>query len=239
MASNNKKGCIYAVVGCSVFAVAGVIIAAYLIFQQAQLMKANFANPEPRAIEMLGTESMPEGYYANFAFSLPFIMDMVIISNQEGSLTDKENTSGEPFGTMGFFYFKFLNLGKDSNELQDYFEGKTDNAKVLREKGVNIDVKEILNRGAFSLDGNQVFYLTQRGSISSNGARADGLSTLMLIQCPNDKKMRMGIWFGPETASQPEASEVSPEENLSASLEGTVGDLEGVQAFMSQFSFCK
>lgn len=239
MAKNSKKGCIYSFVGCSVLAVAGIAVAGYFLYQQAKTIQENLENPEPRTLEMLGLESMPEGYYANFAFSIPFIMDMVIMSNEDGSLANSEGKKQDPFGKMGFFYFKFLKIGKDSADLQNYFEGKTDNDKVLRENGVNIDVDEVLKRGVFTLNGNQVYYLSQRGSISSNGANANGLNTLMLIQCPNDKKMRLGIWYGPDSQNDVEDTSGNTNDDLNASLEGTVADLNEVQAFMEQFSFCE
>lgn len=229
MARGNKKGCIIAILGCSGVAVVLTIVVGYFFFIQAKKFGESIANPEPKAKELLGVEAMPEGYYANFAMAIPFLMEMVIISNEETNFADQDGDSHQNIGKKGFFYFKFIELGKNKGKLKDYFDGKSNDDRVLKEFGVNVDTDEILDRGTFQFDGNDVYFFTQRGGFNAGGGSANGLSTLMLFQCPNDSKMRMGIFFGPNN------QEASDE----AVTTGTAADINEVQTFMSGFKFCK
>lgn len=234
MGQKSKKGCIGAVVGCSALAVIVVAVVGFFLYRQAKTFQENLTNPEPKTLQMLGITAMPEGYHANFAMKIPFLMEMIVMSTEPGTYEDKENQSGEPFGKKGFFYITFLRLKKDSTDLQDFFEGKTDRTDVLKDNGVNIDVDEMLQRGTFQLNDSNFFYMVQRGSFQAGQGRADGLSTMMLIQCPDDKKMRMAVWYGPDEAN---TEGVDPSE-MQATLEGTVGDLDEVKSFVGQFNFC-
>lgn len=239
--ARKNKGCILSVLGCLGVALIASVAVGFYLYNKAKEFGETVKNPEPKTLEMLGMQTMPEGYYANFAFKIPFLMDMVLMSNQPGTFSDDERRQGQPFGDEGLIYMKFINFKKSSGELQDYFEGKSENDRVLSDNGIHIDVDEVLGRGTVTINGSDAYYLTQRGSINTNGgARAEGLITLVLIRCPDDNKMRFGVWYGPDNQAETGEASASESDSGSASsdLTGTVGDKFKIQSFFGQFQFC-
>lgn len=229
-----KKGNIllYIGIGCAgLVLLAGVAIVGlgYFGIKKAKEFEENIKNPGPKSLELLGVEQLPPEYNAQVALSIPFVMEMVIISNgQPRSENEKED-----MGTEGLFYMKFAWGGEKNQELRDYFDGKTDDPSALREANINIDTTEIISRGVIELeDGKTINYLTQRGNMKMSGTNTrDGLNTMFLIQCENDQKMRFGFRYGPDPDPAMPADELD--------LTGTVADEEALGDFIGQFHFCK
>jgi len=65
-------------------------------------------------------------------------------------------------------------------------------------------------------------YLVQRGTLGLSHGEHQGLSTVMLVTCPDDRRSRLGIWFVPEG------------EGISGSPE----DESAIRAFIAPFHFC-
>ena len=152
-------------------------------------------------------------------------------------LTDLEPEPGaepEPnFGERGFVYVKILRMGQDEQELRDYFEGRSDNADVLSDNGININVEEIIGRDTMTLGDAEVLYVVQRGRVSMGrrgNSRDAGLASMSLIECPGDDRLRIGIWFAPDP--DPDAA---PED---VQLAGTPGDPAAMADFYSHFDLC-
>jgi hypothetical protein len=152
--------------------------------------------------------------------SIPLIMDIAVLSDQE---PDSEGHSRD-MGERTFIYMNFMSQGKDQRELQEYFEGKRDDAEALRRANVHVSSKEVLKRGAFDQPGYKVLYIAQRGEVSMHGKHREGLTTTMLLQCPRDSRMRMGIWLGPDPGGQ--------------ELAGTNADEAAMKGFLGHFKPC-
>ena len=118
----------------------------------------------------------------------------------------------------------------DDQELRDYFEGKTDDPRVLRDNNIDVDVDEIITRGIVPLDAATLMYVAQRGSVSTQGFKGEGVTSVTLIDCPDDKRLRMAIWFGPDPDPGLTADE--------ADLTGTPADEAALVEFMGGFRFC-
>jgi hypothetical protein len=205
------------------------------VSSETQRFEAEARDPEARGdrvMSVLGTETLPEGYYPMMAFSIPFVMDTAMLTDEQ-----PQGEGTEPnFGDRGFIYVKMLRLpGGDEEELRDYFEGRTDDTEVLRDNGINLDVDEILGRGAIDEAGAELMYVVQRGGVSMGGGRrgrerGEGLASMTLIECPDDSRVRIGIWFiadpDPEAAAE------------SLDLTGTPGDPTAIADFYSHFNLC-
>jgi hypothetical protein len=202
------------------------------VYSEAQRFEQEFRDPVARGdrvMEVLGTDTLPDGYYPMLAFSIPFVMETAMLTDEERVGEDVEPN----FGDRGFIYLKMLRLGQDEEELRDYFEGRTDDADVLSGNGININVEEVIGRGAMEHQGADLMYVVQRGQVSMGGRgrdRGDGLASMALIECPDDSRLRIGIWFVPDP--DPEAE---PE---MLDLTGTPGDPDAMSAFYGHFNLC-
>lgn len=203
------------------------------VYSEAQRFEEEMTDPAARGsrvMDVLGAESLPEGYYPMMAFSIPFVMETAMLTDLE----PEPGADQEPnFGERGFVYVKILRMGQDEEELRDYFEGRTDDADVLSDNGININVEEIIARDTMMLDGAEVMYVVQRGRVSmgrSGRNRDAGLASMSLIECTGDSRLRIGIWFAPDP--DPEAA---PAEVV---LTGTPGDPAAMADFYSHFDLC-
>lgn len=191
---------VYVGIGCGVIVLLGVVAVigvGVFGYRKAKQMEAEMKDPAARtakAREVLGGD-IPDGYHPIFSLSLPFIMDMTLLGDRPPS------EQGQPDRRLekGFVYFKSLSSGQQEDELKRYFEGKTDDAEVLRRGNIHINAEETIRRGTLEIPGQTTLYLAQRGTFAmKEGTTTNGLTTMMLIDCPQDAKQRMGIWFGPD-----------------------------------------
>jgi hypothetical protein len=221
---------VWILVGCLGIVVIGVVAIAamgFLGYRWVKDVSATMNDPVARTEkvrQILGCDELPEGYYATAGFTVPFLMEIAVLSDVE---VGPGMSGGQGFDERGFIYFKMLSFGAQDQELKDYFDGKTDDASVLRDNNINVDVDEILDRGVIENADNTLRYLVQRGSIGMQGTTVDGLTSLMMVECPEDTKTRMAIWFESDSAR-----------GETEDLTGSPGDPEAMRAFMSRFSLC-
>jgi len=217
--------------GCAVIAglmALGAGACGVWVWQEGKRVQAEMTDPEIRrdkVLEVLGTDRVPDGYFPLAAFSVPFVTRMAMLTDRAPDAAGEV----EGFDERGFIYFELIGIGQDEQELRDFFEGRTDDYGVLEDNGMNLDVEEVLERGVFDLDPARVMYMTQRGSIAVQGDERDGLTGLALIDCPEDERRRVGVWFGPDAAA---------DESGSPDLSGTPADPDALRAFLANFSFC-
>ncbi len=232
--AQRSKSCLIIGVGCGSLVLIVGLAAGIFFYKQAQSFGEDFKDPEPRTLQVLGTDALPPGYYASFAMKIPFIMEMSIISNQpRNEWQEGEDADNDPkLGNKGMIYISFFFRGKKQQELQDYFEGKTNDPDVLRENNINVDTKEIIDRGVFQLEDQSFLYFTQRGDINLDQGRSeDGIATILLVSCESDTKTRMAILYEPD----PDPSAALTDLDLT----GTICDINEVKNFMGYFKFCK
>lgn len=72
--------------------------------------------------------------------------------------------------------------------------------------------------------------LAQRGGLRLEHGRTEGINAMMLVDCPEDARLRMAVWFGPDPDPGAPAR--------SANLRGSPADEEAVRAFMGHFRLC-
>jgi hypothetical protein len=124
-----------------------------------------------------------------------------------------------------------LSTPDKEKELRDFLEGKTEKAPdIILQSNIRMDTDDVIKRGETRLDGSEVVYSVYRGDIDVENRTGKGLAAMAMVQCPDDHRIRLGIWFGPDP------TEGESEEE--ADLTGTPADEQAIRAFMSHFDFC-
>ena len=221
-------------IGClvAVFALVAVVVGiGFWGFSQIREMGRTMEDPVARtalAAEYLGADHLPEGYNAIAAISIPFLMETAIITDKEPD----EDGQTQGFGDSGFIYFKVLSVGDQEQELRDFFEGNADDPQLLRQNSMRIDTDELIARGTIEEDARTLRWAAYRGSIDAgpNGGGGDGLTAMIMFECPNAERLRMGIWFGPDPSPDIPIDE--------ADFIGTVADPDAIQQFVAPFDVC-
>lgn len=238
MAANSKTspwvwvatGC-----GCALLLIAGCFVGVgYLGFRQAKEIEEMMSDPEKRreaALDVLNAEELPPGYHPMMGFSVPFVMDTAILT--DGEIVDDFDQESPDLGDRGFIYIKMLRFDtEDQRELQDYFEGKTDDPRVLRRSNINVDLRprDRIANGELPTGEGQLFWVSHRADSLSHHGDREALATMMSIQCPDDERLRFGIFYGPDPTPEVAIAE--------ADWTGTAADPAEIEAFTSYFDFC-
>lgn len=222
---------VYVAIGCGgalLLGVLGIVGVGVYGYRKAKQIEAEMKDPAARAAkvrEVLGGD-VPDGYYPVVALSVPFLLDMAMLGDHP------PDEKGAPNKRMdrGFVYVNSLGTGQQQDELKRYFEGKTDDAEVLRQTNIHIDADETIRRGVIDLPGQSTLYLAQRGNFAMNDRRSHGLTTLVFIDCPQDSRQRLGIWFGPDPAPGEPVDTVD--------WSGSVADETALRDFIGRFQLC-
>ncbi len=185
--------------GCGVIVlILGVAIggAGYFGVKKAKEFGESMTDPvkrEERVLEILGADTLPPDLHAMFGFSIPFVLEVALLSDLP------PDDSGEPqnFGEAGMVYTEIRGgMGNDVDEVRDYFEGVTDDVSVLRDNDINIRVDEVLERGVIERSDMELMWVSQRGDVAAMGNGSDDtITAMMFMDCPNDEKLRIAIWF--------------------------------------------
>lgn len=208
--------------------------------------------------EILPYEQLPPGYQPFGAISIPFIMNTVILSDRAPE-TQLEEGSPD-VGDRGFFYTSFLAFGSREEGLKRFVQGgQGDGSKSTIDTGsVKFEVDDRpIRTGSFSAGGGQVQFGVYRGTAQTvtPGSQADArrrepagpaaeaprastslkenraaLVALLQIECPQDDRARMGIWFTPDPAPGQPAE--------GAAFASSPADPQAIERFAGHFQFC-
>lgn len=233
---------VWVAVGCGGAVLLGFLVMGGLGFmgwRWARSFEQQMEDPDAReakALEVLGAERIPEGYHAMMAMEVPFAMKMAILTDRPPDLEKGGGEAGgsdadwseDDLGERGLFYFEMPSWGGERGNLEDFLEGRTDDAEFLRRSSIDLQRGEPIARGEVALPGaERARYVVQRGTIGDQG---EGLTSTVLVDCAGDERIRLAIWFGPDPQPAAEAVEVD--------LAGTVGDPARIGEFLGGFSFC-
>ncbi len=223
----------YVAIGCGGLLVLSILVGGALTFFAVKKVSGELEkNKDPvaraaRTQELLGYERPPEGYSPALVFGLGDFIQVAILTDKPGEVGKGEKL----FDRRGFIFVSAVSDDRRESRMDDYFEGR-DNRPGLPQANTNVQVKEIIGRGVASTSGGApVRYVTQRGEVSTQQTRNDGLFTLMRFDCPDAGKLRLGIWLGEDP---------DPAADLgSLDLKGTVVDEAAIKAFAQTLNPCR
>jgi hypothetical protein len=221
--------------GLVILAMGLVAIMTWVMYRQGKEMEATMKNPAKRAAKARGVlpwRELPPGYHPVGAFSLPFLMDMAIFSDREPPAG--EAPRGASVGERGFVFIHMRGIGgmgARRGELQEFIEGKGGKPAWFQKSDLQLDTRDHIGHGAISSSGHEILYSANRGELSLDNEKRQGLVTFLLADCPGDEKIRLGIWFGPDVTQT--AQPAQP-----ADYAGTPADPEAIRQFAGHFQFC-
>ncbi len=221
-------GCAVAIVVLAV-AVAG---AGFFVAKKTKDFADSMTDPvarEAKTLQVLGSDTLPPGYYPMFSVSVPWVMELAMLSD----LPPNEDGEPQDFGDRGLIFLQLRGgLGTDMDELRDFFAGRTDDVSVLRDNNINIDVDEILDRGTLDRDDLELMWVAQRGDVRAMGnTRDEAITTMMLLDCPEDEKLRLAIWFEKDENAQLDSEE--------ADFSGTLADPVKIEQYAGYLHPCR
>jgi len=234
--SEGKAFPVWAWVGCGCLgAVGAIVVLAFGVgfwgAQKAQQFGEEIADPGERAkkaLAALGASELPEGYHPVFALSVPFLLDLAVLSD----LPPDETGRPPKIGDHGFVYVSYPAFGQDQEEIRDFFEGKSDDFDELGRHRIDLDLDERISNGKISREDDDVLWVSHRGTIDSDdaGGSRPGLVALLVLDC-GDSRNRFGVWIGPDPDPEAAAADLD--------VSGTVSDPEAIERFLSPIHPCR
>ncbi len=222
--------------GCIVLILLGGLVlggGGYAACRAIQGVVETQQDPELRtksALEALGAEALPEGYFAVGSIGVGPFFKMIVLSDRrpgpDGELSEA--------GKRGFFFIKVINRGSGASEKyakqRAFFLGEEGGSGIFRHTNLRIDPERVERRGRFAINGGEVLYLVQRGSLDIQKESVDGLSAVLFCDCGETTSLRIGIWFAPDP---------DPEGDFDAlDLTGTPADEAAIVDFIGGFHLC-
>jgi len=225
----------------------------FLAYRQSERLKAGYDSPEEAAAQVrkvLPYDELPEGYHPLGGASIPVLFRLAILTD----LPPEERTGGEGaprFRRTGFVYFSTFTLRSDDAALLRYFEEGPEPGQeemevelpdnsVAGDLGMDFTPREVIGRGREPVYGGAVYWVARRGELVLQQDAFPGLATLFYLKCETGRRVRFGLWFGPEPT--PGAGLETPEADESngnpIDYRGTPADPKALQDFLGHFWIC-
>jgi hypothetical protein len=221
--------------GLVILAMGLVAAMTFVMYRQGKEMEATMKDPAKRAEKARGVlpwRELPPGYQPVGALSVPFLMDMAIFTDRE--LPADKAPTGDTLGEHGFVFIHMKSIGADRGELERFIEGKGGEPGWFQQSDLKLDTRDRIGHGTVDLPGatgQRLLYSANRGEISMDNEKREGIVTFLLADCPGNDKIRLGIWFGPDVAPTPEPA-------TPAAYAGTPADPAAIRQFAGHFQFC-
>lgn len=187
---------------------------------------------EQRALAMLGTDSLPQGYTTQNFFGIPGIFDAVMLNDSKAAL---EATPDDLAPALGEHVFTFVSIWSPGKEAIDPFSNDP-NRDVRIDVGIQIEPWEDLGQGVWKIPGGQIVYSAHKGELRGpSGDWYRGIYSKMRIDCQQGKRARSAVWFYQVPIDKSDDTKSDP---ASLAATNTPADETTLRAFMSHFSLC-
>lgn len=220
---NSTSPWIYIGCGClalAVFAVALVIGGGYFGYSTIRGYVEDLEDPQrrnERALELLGAERLPEGYYTLFFIPVPWVLDFVMLTDSEAANQSlAEIDQGVEEGLLDghiFFYLRaFIATDPSDNDHFGVVRHQLDDGRLRIEVSDQRFIsRQQLAEGVFVNGRQESRWSGHRGAyLDESGHDFDGLFSVVEIFCGDDA-LRSAVWFQRTPDGEiPAASDASP-----------------------------
>ncbi len=270
MANGKKERSPWVYIGCGCALLGGLAVLAMVVIgamgvRSAKSWVEDLQDPlvrNQKARDMLGAPSLPGGYNALFYLEVPWVMEMVMLTDAE---VPDNPEDFEELGDNSFIYINMRDFGNDREDMRDFLTGKTKNSRALENMDINFDfdMDNVLARGTLDIDQQHITYAVSQGRYHAQGQSGEGIFAMLLNECPEDERLRLAYWLRhldeeegesvtdtaeaatettAEAIAEPEAiaeAEVGTTDGLlDPSLEGTPADRAALRRFLNNFDLC-
>ncbi|MGD2115171.1 MAG: hypothetical protein PVG07_08960, partial [Acidobacteriota bacterium] len=185
--------------GCGALVVAVLavlVVMAWFAYHQGRRFEESLADPASRAArsrEILGYDELPPGYHPMSGFSIPFVMEMAMISDRDPAPGETVEGAEDAFRERGFVFMKTRVDDDERRELDRFFAGELAETDFFAQTDLAFDAEERLGRGAVDVPPARVEYLVDRGRMHLGGVDRDELLARLLIRCPEGGRLRVAL----------------------------------------------
>lgn len=215
-------------IGCGCFLCVALIVGAivgagFAGFSWIQSLVEDMADPQARtaaALDMLGADSLPSGYHARAFFNLPFLMELVILSDgappaeidAEGFEEKAEQLGnlvlrGDDLGANTLIYLK-LRQRDAKDPIEDVLAGRGQGNTDV-DLGLELDAAESLGEGELEIHGERVTWRAYRGQMDTVGGDHEGIFAAVQVLCGTSSEVHDFLWFQ-KASADPITIEPSP-----------------------------
>ncbi|MCG8455138.1 MAG: hypothetical protein MI919_02585, partial [Holophagales bacterium] len=200
-------------IGCGCLLCILLIIAAlgglgFAGFTYFEGLVSDMADPESRtqaAMGLMGAETLPEGYRAHAFFRMPWIMDIVVLTDG-GSAAETEGESFEEKAEtlknllvqqsmMGPNLIVYLKLrGRGAEPLEPIISGRQRSNGANVDLGMELEAEERLGEGDLEVGSQMVRWRAHRGHLKTVDGRTPGIYAVLRIQCSEGSDRDL-LWF--------------------------------------------
>jgi hypothetical protein len=218
--------------GCGALVAAGLALImglAWFGYLRGERFRDAMRDPESRAAasrEVLGYRELPAGYQPMGGFSIPFVMEMAMLSDRVPAPGEEVSGPEQAFGRRGFVYLVTRSSRRQQEEVRAYFRGERDRAGFYEEIDRRFEGGEVLGRGRLEAGGAHVGYVAERGRMTLGEGPVPTVLARLLVECPEGSRLRAAMWFEPAPAGDREG------------YDGTPADPDALQGFLDHFRLC-
>ena len=237
MAARRQGTPLWVTIGCGCLFLIALVVGAFLVagYFGVSAFKGYIedmkdpASRNARAGEMLGISEFPEGYTAQLFVRVPWVFDMVILSDGDPAAVTDDNLDldADSFGEHVFFFLTLRKGKMGEEEVEKMLRGDPIAEGVRVDFGLRADSAEELARGSFETPPQRLSYVSHRGEVEFENRPLSGIYTRVLVDCAEDELSRLGIWF----QRRGEDDEALP-------VAGSPADENALRSFLGHFNLC-
>lgn len=200
-----------------------VVFIGYRSVHNLKLQMTDADLRELRARAVLRFAEMPPGWHAGVGRSVfPLVEAAVLFDRPLDDGLTSERTER---------MFLYIHWPWGSPDPQGYLDGTEDAGRLVAEHGFHLERGTPIRDGRLAVGPAEVTWTAHRGTMSTgDGRRLTGVTTMMLVECPDDDRLRLGFWVGPDPHPALGVAE--------ASFEGTPADPERIRGLLAGFDLC-